>query len=64
MQHHNGDNEEGILSWEIDFNEIATDNFEMYGKSIIIKKWRILLSIFLVLVLPLYRLKAIKKIRI
>ena len=64
IQHHNGDNEEGILFWEIDFNEIATDNFEMYGKSIIIKKWRILLSIFLVLVLPLYRLKAIKKIRI
>ena len=64
MQHHNGENEEGILFWEIDFNEIATDNFEMYGKSIIIKKWRILLSIFLVLVLPLYRLKAIKKIRI
>ena len=62
MQHHNGDNEEGILSWEIDFNEIATDNFEMYGKSIIIKKWRILLSIFLVLALPLYRLQAIKKI--
>ena len=54
MQQHNGDNEEGILSWEIDFNEIATDNFEMYGKSIIIKKWRILLSIFLVLALPLY----------
>ena len=64
IQHHNGDNEEGILFWEIDFNEIATDNFEMYGKSIIIKKWRILLSIFLVLVLPLYRLKAIKKIRL
>ena len=64
MQRHNGENEEGILFWEIDFNEIATDNFEMYGKSIIIKKWRILLSIFLVLVLPLYRLKAIKKIRI
>ena len=62
MQHHNGDNEEGILSWEIDFNEIATDNFEMYGKSIIIKKWRILLSIFLVLALPLYRLQAVKKI--
>ena len=62
IQHHNGDNEEGILFWEIDFNEIATDNFEMYGKSIIIKKWRILLSIFLVLALPLYRLRAIKKI--
>ena len=62
MQRHNGENEEGILFWEIDFNEIATDNFEMYGKSIIIKKWRILLSIFLVLALPLYRLKAIKKI--
>jgi len=62
MQQHNGDNEEGILSWEIDFNEIATDNFEMYGKSIIIKKWRILLSIFLVLALPLYRLQAVKKI--
>ncbi len=64
IQHHNGDNEEGILFWEIDFNEIATDNFEMYGKSIITKKWRILLSIFLVLALPLYRLKAIKKIRL
>ena len=62
MQHHNGDNEERILSWEIDLNEIATDNFEMYGKSIIIKKWRILLSIFLVLALPLYRLQAVKKI--
>lgn len=62
IQHHNGDNEEGILFWEIDFNEIATDNFEMYGKSIIIKKWRILLSIFLVLALPLYRLQAVKKI--
>ena len=62
MQRHNGENEEGILFWEIDFNEIATDNFEMYGKSIIIKKWRILLSIFLVLALPLYRLQAVKKI--
>ena len=61
IQHHNGDNEEGILFWEIDFNEIATDNFEMYGKSIIIKKWRILISIFFVLALPLFRLKAIKK---
>ena len=61
MQHHNGDNEEGILSWEIDFNEIATDNFEMYGKSIIIKKWRILISIFFVLALPLFRFKVIKK---
>ena len=62
MQRHNGENEEGILFWEIDFNEIATDNFEMYGKSIIMKKWRILISIFLVLALPLYRLRAIKKI--
>ena len=62
MQRHNGENKEGILFWEIDFNEIATDNFEMYGKSIIMKKWRILISIFLVLALPLYRLRAIKKI--
>ena len=61
MQHHNGDNEEGILSWEIDFNEIATDNFEMYGKSIIIKKWRILIAIFFLLALPLCTIKAIKK---
>ena len=51
IQSHNGDNEEGKLFWEIDFNEIATDNFEMYGKSIIIKKWRILISIFFVLAL-------------
>ena len=61
IQHHNGDNEEGILFWEIDFNEIATDNFEMYGKSIIIKKWRIVISIFFVLALPLFRFKVIKK---
>ena len=61
IQSHNGDNEEGKLFWEIDFNEIATDNFEMYGKSIIIKKWRILISIFFVLALPLFRFKVIKK---
>ena len=61
IQSHNGDNEEGKLFWEIDFNEIATDNFEMYGKSIIIKKWRILISIFFLLALPLCTIKAIKK---
>ena len=61
IQSHNGDSEEGKLLWEIDFNEIATDNFEMYGKSIIIKKWRILISIFFVLALPLFRFKVIKK---
>ncbi|MEC7822292.1 MAG: hypothetical protein VYA20_00895 [Candidatus Neomarinimicrobiota bacterium] len=62
IQEHNGNNDEGELSWEIDFNEIATDNFEMHGKSIIIKKWRLLISILLLLALPLYRFKAIKKI--
>ena len=61
IQSHNGDSEEGKLLWEIDFNEIAADNFEMYGKSIIIKKWRILISIFFVLALPLFRFKVIKK---
>ena len=61
IQSHNGDNEEGKLFWEIDFNEIATDNFEMYGKSIIIKKWRILIAIFFLLALPLCTIKAIKK---
>ena len=59
---HNGENEEGKLFWKIDFNDIATDSFEMHGKSIIIKKWRILFFILLLFILPLYKLKAIKKV--
>ena len=61
IKSHNGDSDEGKLFWEIGFNEIATESFEMHGKSIIIKKWRILFSILLLFILSLYRFKAIKK---
>ena len=62
IKSHNGDSDEGKLFWEIGFNEIATESFEMHGKSIIIKKWRILFSILLLFILSLYRFKAIKKV--
>ena len=62
IKSHNGENDEGKIFWEIDFNDIATDSFEMHGKSTIIKKWRILFSLLLLFVVPLYRFKAIKKI--
>jgi len=62
IKSHNGENDERKLFWEIDFNDIATDSFEMHGKSIIIKKWRILFSILLLFAVPLYRFKAIKKV--
>ena len=29
------------LYWEIEFQDISQDNFEMYGKSVIIKKNRV-----------------------